>query len=366
MLLEYVAKPKVLVIDDDEVSIKIIEEILCNEYDIYSFKDASAAYNFLDKKTPDIILADIAMPNFDGFEFCMFLKNNKRIQDIPIIFVTSLSENKFEKKGLKIGASDYIVKPFNSSVLRSRIQNQLAIVSKKKQLNHLLDIKENEIHIVKEALINYMSIIAEYRDDETSAHLKRTELLYSCISKAIMDKYPNKLKDYDISILCKSAKLHDIGKIGIKDEILLSPGILNSLEYAEMKRHTIIGKEIIQKTELFLGKSPFLTAAGEIAELHHEKYDGSGYPHALFGESIPISAQIMCIVDIYDALRSNRPYKKAMAHNHAVEIIAYGDQLTKPEHFSPEILKIFKKINNDLDSIVVGFNNQYFNEQVSF
>lgn len=341
----------VLAIDDDEINLKIIEELLKEDFRVVLKTNPFSALKFLDNHDADIILLDVLMPGMNGFEFCNALKNNEKTSAIPVIFITSIPEDLGGQKGLDLGAVDYIIKPFNYSILKAKINNHLNIEINRKNLENLLEIKKGEIADIRENFIKAMSVIAEYHDNATGIHLKRTENLYRILAQYLLDKFPEKFEGYDIEQLARSATLHDIGKIGIRDEILLKPCKLNKQEFDEMKRHTIIGREIIEKTASFLGKNNFLVYAGEIAELHHERYDGSGYPYGLKGEEIPVSAQIMILVDIYDALINNRPYKKPLTHEKIAEIIIQGDESIKPQYFSPAVLDAFKNVQEEFRAI---------------
>jgi len=347
----YKDKHEILIVDDDLVSRKILQTICKKDWKTYTAQSAEQALILLRNIKPDIILLDVFMPGIDGFELCRILKERKTTKNIPIFFITAAADNINEKKGLDIGAADYLTKPFNTEVIKSRIKNQLELEKYRKGIEHLVELRTSELENIKEALIAAMVIMAEFRDNETGDHIRRTKYYYRCLAEKLKDKIPDKLSEDIIDLMSQSATLHDIGKVGISDGILLKPGKLTKNEYDAIKRHTIIGRDIIERTEKYISESKFLKFAKEIIEFHHERYDGSGYPHGLKGEEIPLSAQIMSIVDIYDALTSDRPYKKALSHKEAKKIITVGDDRVKPGFFSPLILDAFKECADDFKHI---------------
>jgi len=347
----YMEKQEVLIVDDDEINLKMLSSICKKDWKTYTANTADHALKLLGDVKPDIILLDVVMPGIDGFELCSILKKRRQTKNIPIFFITADTDKVNEKKGLSVGAVDYLTKPFNAEVVKSRIRNQLELEKYRKNLEHLVKLKTLELENTKEALIAAMAIMAEYRDNDTGMHIKRTGYYFKCLACRLKEKFPEKLNDNNIDLMSQSATLHDIGKVGITDKILLKCGDLTGKEYNAIKNHTLIGRDILKRTEEFIGPSKFLRFAREIVEFHHERYDGAGYPHGIKGEEIPLSAQIMSIIDVYDALRSKRPYKKAMSHKEAVKIITIGDDRIKPSFFSPLVLNAFIECASNFEYI---------------
>jgi len=207
----------------------------------------------------------------------------------------------------------------------------------------------------KKATITGMTVMAERRDPETEGHLERTKRFVKCLAEHLSSSFPEELTEEAIDLLYQSAPLHDIGKIGIPDRILLKPASLTSEEYEEMKSHTLIGSKIIYEAEKDLGSNSFLRTAREISEYHHEYWDGSGYPHGLQGEEIPLSARLMSVADVYDALVSKRPYKEPYTHEQALEIIIRGDNRTRPEQFDPRVLEGLRKREKAISRIAARY-----------
>lgn len=350
-------RPILLVVDDVAANIDILLETLGGDYTVRVATDGAAALNSVKKVLPDLILLDIMMPGMDGLEVCRHLKDNPETQGIPIIFLTALGDASDEARGLTLGAVDYITKPFNPAIVRARVRNHLELKTHRNHLEDLVKKRTFELERTQEAVIASMALLAEYRDPETGGHIQRTKHYVRSLAEALSAQYPQELFPVNIDLLYQSTPLHDIGKIAISDSILLKPGELKPEEFAEMKLHTVIGSDIIRKAEAFVGTSNFLCLAREIAEFHHERWDGSGYPHGLKGEAIPLSAQLMALADIYDALISQRAYKFPYSHEMAFDIITNGDGRTQPGHFSPVILKTFKAVHPKWTHIATRFSD---------
>jgi putative two-component system response regulator len=349
------SRKNVLIVDDTEINVEILLNALDEAYSVRVATDGRSALNVVNQSLPDLILLDVVMPGMDGFEVCRRLKENKNTKQIPVIFLTTLSDPCDEGKGLALGAADYISKPFNPELVKARVGNNLELKAHRDSLEEMVKQRTRELERTKEATIASMAILAEYRDNDTGKHIQRTRCYVACLAKELSRTYPDKLTPEAIDLLCQSTPLHDIGKVGIPDAILLKPGKLTDAELSEIKLHTLIGSEAIQKTENFLGTNSFLKQAREIAEFHHERWDGSGYPYGLKENEIPLSARIVAICDIYDALISRRPYKPPFTHEEAVKIITIGDSRTKPEHFSPIILDAFRRIHPEFERIAARF-----------
>ncbi len=298
----------VLIVDDMEENVDILMEALGNDYDISVAMDGESALDFIDKNRLDLILLDIVMPGMNGYEVCKKLKQDKKTKEIPIIFLTALADEENEAKGLLLGAVDYITKPFSSLLVKARVRNQLELKLHRDHLEQLVWARTRELELTQKVTIESLGTLAEYRDPETGGHIKRTQNYVKLLAEHLKNhpKYKSYLNDATIELLFKSAPLHDIGKVGVPDNILLKPDKLTNDEFIEIKKHSEYGKNAIAVSEKRLGKKSFLEFARIIAESHHEKWDGTGYPKGLKGEEISIPGRLMAIADVYDALISKR------------------------------------------------------------
>lgn len=288
----------------------------------------------------------------DGYQVCESLKQHEITKDIPIIFLTAMNDDNDEAKGLLLGAVDYITKPFNPSLVKARVQNQLILKRQKDELAKQNEILEErviertqQLEELQDVIMVAMGALAESRDPETGNHIRRTQRYVKLL--AIQLKHHPRFRDFlipeRITALYKSSPLHDIGKVGVPDHILLKPGKLTEEEFNEMKLHTVYGRDAIVAAAGTISKGDdFLILAKEMAYSHQEKWDGSGYPEGLAGENIPISARLMALADVYDALISRRIYKPPFPHKKAVEIITNG----RGSHFDPDIVDAFLEISD--------------------
>ncbi len=351
-------KKKILIVDDTSSNIDTLIAVLGDEYDLRVAVDGETALQTLQSdKLPDLILLDIMMPGMDGYEVCSRLKSSSRTRGIGIIFLTALAESSEQEKGLNLGAEDYITKPFDPAIVKARIRTQLELKGYRDHLEKLVSQRTEELAHAQEATIASMAIMAEYRDPETGGHIQRTKSYVRALAIEISKTNPQTINEQMLEILYQAAPLHDIGKVAIPDAILLKPARLTAEEFSVMEKHTLYGSEAIRRTETILGRNELLRVAAEIAEYHHEKWDGSGYPHGRSGKSIPISARLMTIADVYDALTSHRPYKEALEHDMAVKTILEGDGYTHPRHFDPQVLACFEKIHPQFHAIAMKFKD---------
>jgi len=351
-------KKQILIVDDTSSNIDTLIAVLGDEYDLRVAVDGETALQSLQQdKLPDLILLDIMMPGMDGYEVCKRLKSSIRTKGIGIIFLTALAENFEQEKGLNLGAEDYITKPFDPAIVKARIRIQLELKSYRDHLEELVSLRTDELAHAQEATIASMAIMAEYRDPETGGHIQRTKAYIRALAVEIIKINPQMINEQMLEILYQAAPLHDIGKVAIPDSILLKPARLTAEEFSIMEKHTIYGSEAIRRTETIHGRSELLRVAAEIAEFHHEKWDGSGYPHGRKGRAIPICARLMTIADVYDALISKRPYKEALSHDMAVKTILEGDGYTHPDHFDPQILACFENIHQQFNAIALEFDD---------
>lgn len=348
MEYEEIKKATILITDDSPESIKMLSGLLKSQYRIMvaiTGKQALAITSSVGK--PDLILLDINMPDIDGYEICKNLKKNPETSEIPIIFLTANTGDLDEEKGFAAGAEDYITKPTNAAVLNARIKTHLRLKNVRdflKDKNEFLETeisrRTHEIVRAQDAIMIAMGSLAETRDNETGNHIRRTQEYIKVLAENLKnhDRFRTFLNDETIQLLYKSAPLHDIGKVGIPDSILKKPGRLTPEEFEIMKTHTTIGKDTILVAERALGSpTSFLSLAADIAWCHHEKWDGTGYPRGLIGDNIPFAGRLMAIPDVYDALISERIYKRAFTHDEAVHIIEEG----KGTHFDPDVADTF-------------------------
>lgn len=347
------SKRTILIVEDTKFYADMLEEEFSNDYIVYLALDGHTAINFAKNIVPDLILLDILMPELDGFEVCKLIKKDKNTKDIPIIFLTALSDESDEEKGFELGAIDYVKKPFNMNLLKARVQNQMRMKIKIRKLESEIGLSNKQIEKGIEIIIEGLSSLVELKDDHTCKHNHRTKHYMKILAGELCKKYPDELSKLKINLLCQASILHDIGKVGVCDYILLKKESLTEDEFDEIKQHTIFGREVIKKIEASYGKNLFLSIASEITEFHHEKWDGSGYPHRVKGCEIPLYARMMAIIDVYDALTSERPYKKAFSHEDALEIILNGDARVKPQHFDPQILEAFKKVQKKIKNSLI-------------
>ncbi len=316
--------PTVLVVDDVDMNILILEEILKDSYNIITAKNGVEGLKVLYQLEthPKIILLDIFMPEMNGYEMLEILKKDNVFKRIPVIFITTSDS---EIDALSAGAVDFISKPFQPEIVKLRVANQIELKNYSDSLEIMVEQKAAELTSTLDNMLQSMANIIEYRNLESGSHVKRTFHLSRILIDKLLDssEYAEELKSLQPDIIVKSVPLHDVGKIGIPDKILLKPGKLLPEEFDVMKTHTTIGKNIIESI-VIQQDSPYLTHCRDIAYCHHERFDGKGYPLGLSGKDIPLSARILSIVDVYDALVSARIYKEAFSYDDAIKIIAEG------------------------------------------
>lgn len=350
----------VLVVDDAEINLEILAAALDKDYEVRVASDGKSALEIIKEKAPDLVLLDILMPGMDGYEVCRRLKKNSNTRDIPVVFITGMNQVQSKTRGFELGAVDYITKPFDIHEVRARVKTHLTNTLAKKILeNRTINLEEKvkertrELWLTQEVTIECMASLAETRDPETGGHIKRTKEYVRILAEQLKchPKFSDFLNDESIDLICKSAPLHDIGKVGVPDSILMSHKKLTPHEWEEMKKHTIYGRDALLAAGAQLGENSFLRFAGEIAYSHHEKWDGTGYPEGLRGEEIPISGRLMALADVYDALISKRIYKQPVSHAKAVEII----ESDKGKHFDPNVVEAFLNLEDKFRTIALQF-----------
>jgi cyclic di-GMP phosphodiesterase len=352
-------KAKILIVDDTPLNIKILGDALHDHYDIIvALNGEEAIQRACQHPLPDLILMDIMMPGMDGYTACEHLKENPITKDIPLIFVTAKQEIKDEEKGFLLGAVDYISKPFSLPIVRARIRTHLALYDQNRFLEEKIRERTQELRQTRDVTIHGLAVLAETRDNETGAHIIRTKRYVRALAEHMqaIPPFSRELNAELIDLLEKSAPLHDIGKVGVPDNILLKPGKLTTEEFTIMKEHTTIGRDALQRAEQAMGDqldNSFLRYAKEIAYSHHEKWDGSGYPQGMAGNDIPLSGRLMALADVYDALISKRVYKEAFSHEKAVAIIEEG----RGTHFDPDLCDGFLAIQHQFQTIARDCND---------
>jgi len=349
----------ILVVDDTPENLALMSGLLQDLYQVRVAPSGARALKIAQsERPPDLILLDIMMPEMDGYAVCVALKADARTRHIPVIFLTAMSEEADEEMGLGLGAVDYVTKPVSPPILLARVKSHLALKAaadflrdKSAYLAQEVARRTQEVRDVQDATVLMLSSLAETRDNETGNHILRTQRYVRALAEALRSHPRFELAlddDATLDLLYKSAPLHDIGKVGIPDQILLKPGRLTPEEFEVMKTHTALGRDAIEAAELRLGRTvPFLALAKEIAYSHQEKWDGSGYPEGLAGEAIPVSARLMALADVYDALISRRVYKEPMPHEQAVAIIREG----RGTHFDPDVADAFLAIQDQFHAI---------------
>ncbi|MBQ1784971.1 MAG: two-component system response regulator [Gammaproteobacteria bacterium] len=359
-------KATVLVVDDTPDNLTLINNLLRDLYRVKLANGGERALKVvLSDPRPDLILLDIMMPEIDGYEVCRRLKASPETSDIPVIFLTAKIQVEDEQMGFDVGAVDYITKPVSPPILLARVRTHVSLAQARaflkdqnRHLHHLVAERTRELEQLQDVTILAMSSLAETRDNETGNHIRRTQHYVKALALALRQQpaFALQLDDETIDLLFKSAPLHDIGKVGIPDAILLKPGKLTDDEFAIMKLHTTYGRDAIAVAEQRLGvDNSFLRIAREIAYSHQEKWDGSGYPEGLKGEEIPLSARLMAIADVYDALISKRVYKPPFSHEQAVAIIREG----RGSHFDPQMVDCFLTIADQFAEIASQFRDHH-------
>lgn len=329
----------ILLVDDNLANLKLASNLLKEYYKVSLTKSGAQALEFCKKNKPDLILLDINMPEMDGFETIEALKSDMRTHNIPVIFLTATNDSEVEAKGFEYGAVDFIIKPFAKRSMMHRIETHLQLFDYQQHL-------ENVVKELEDSIITSFCELIECRDNETGGHVERTKEYVRLIAKQLQQtgKYTHILSDHYIEMLVRSAPLHDIGKIGIRDVVLLKPGRLTEAEYEEMKKHTLIGAEVLETIMKKMPSQKYLDIAKEIAASHHERFDGEGYPCKLDGEEIPLSGRIVSVADVYDALITDRIYRKAMSHKEACSLILSG----KGNQFDPQVIEAFIAIEDKI------------------
>ncbi|MDH5886359.1 HD domain-containing phosphohydrolase [Vibrio splendidus] len=316
-----------LIVDDQPLNLELLSGILFDTYNIKVATNGDLALKLAElTPKPDLIILDVVMPNLDGFEVCLRLKNNPLTASIPVIFLTARNEVENETKGFELGAVDYIVKPFSASIVKSRVATHLALHNQTKLLEKEVLVRTKEIRQNQSEIIACLSRAAEFKDNETGMHVVRMSHYSRILAEALG------VEDKWSQLLFEASPMHDIGKIGIADRVLRKNGSLDPDEWEQMKKHVIYGVKILGDHS-----SELLDMAHQIIEYHHEKWDGSGYPKGVKGTDIPLAARIVMIADVFDALTSERPYKQAWSTDRAFEYLYENSG----SHFDERLVTVF-------------------------
>jgi len=365
------SRSHILIVDDDLSNVELIGSILGPQYDISFACNGQEGLNQASRQAIDLILLDVMMPGIDGFETCRQLKANTATRDIPVIFLTSLESAADEERGLSLGAEDFIHKPVSPPVMLARVRNHLLLAKTKHELRRHIDqlellvekrteeigFRDRQLIATQSATITAFCSLAEARDNETGNHIRRTQHYVRVLAQALSThpRFRHVLDAETIQLLFETAPLHDVGKVAIPDAILLKPGRLTAQEWVIMQRHCVAGRDAIvaASNKLDDGNNAYLKCAAEIAYFHHERWDGSGYPDARAGDNIPISARLMAVADVYDALITERVYKEAYSHEKAVQIMT----LERGAHFDPDVMDAMLSVSDIFKAIACRYQD---------
>lgn len=366
--------PTILIVDDEPTNLSVLNQILSPFYRIRAANSGQRALQVAaSDPSPDLILLDVMMPQLDGYQVLAQLQQTAATAEIPVIFVTALGDESDEERGLKLGAVDYISKPIKQSIVLARVRNHLELKQSRDRLKSQnawleseVERRLHEIQLIQDVSLCALAELAETRDNETGNHILRTQAFVELLARQLRKNgpYQDELNSYQIGLITKAAPLHDIGKVGIPDSILLKPGRLSQEEFEIMKTHARIGGEAIDhamskailvqgNSEDELAKEPleFLKTAQVIATSHHERWDGAGYPDGLATTDIPLAARIMAVADVFDALINRRVYKPAMSVEKASAIIRDGSG----SQFDPEVVNAFFESLSDFETVAKRF-----------
>ncbi|GHV53744.1 response regulator [Deltaproteobacteria bacterium] len=354
-------RKKVLLVDDNMTNLTMGKDMLKDYYKMYPVPSAGIMFDLLEDMIPDLILLDVEMPDINGYEAIKRLKSAPKWADIPVIFLTSKTDEGSELEGLSLGAIDYVTKPFSAPLLLKRIENHLFTQKQKQQLQafnagleEMVLQKTAQVFNLQNAVLSTVADLVEFRDSVTGGHIFRTQRYLNILLDQLIEEkiYTDEMADWNMEYLLPSAQLHDVGKIAISDTILNKPGKLTQEEFEIMKTHVTIGVDAIKKIEQNAVEHAFLRHAERIAGTHHEKWDGGGYPANLRGQDIPLEGRLMAIVDVYDALVSVRPYKPPFTTDEARRIIEDG----KGTHFDPVLIEVFSKVADKFAAVATVQN----------
>jgi len=337
----------IFVVDDSDTNLVKAEEALEERYRVMTMQSAAKMFAFLERLIPDLILLDIEMPEMDGFEALRQLKSKRLYASIPVMFLTGYAGVAIEARGFELGIVDFITKPFSAPVLLNRIKTHLDI-------DDIIRERTSQLRLLQNSLVSVLADMVESRDKTTGGHIERTMAYIRILIKAMEDKdvYAEELHTWDFETTISSARLHDVGKIAVSDVILNKSGKLSSEEFEKIKSHSMEGERIIDKMLEQTGEVDFLYNAKLFAGFHHEHWDGTGYPRGLKGTEIPLQGRIMALVDVYDALVSERPYKKALMNDEVTNIIL----AESGKYFDPKIVEVFSHVQDLFREVAISLS----------
>lgn len=366
-MAEIQRRKTIFLVDDDVTNLMIGKNTLSESYNVFTLNSGARLLKILEKNIPDLILLDIEMPDMNGYETIKILKSKPETMNVPVVFLTAKSDADSELEGFSLGAIDYIIKPFSPILLYKRVESHMLIQAQKKTLSkyssdltEIAQAKTATVQEIQNAILRTMAEVVDFRDDIEGGHIEKTQNCFRLLVGALEKQgiYQNEISTWDFELVMESAALYDIGKIKLHDEVLKKPGKLTANEFDDIKHHTDFGEKLIEKIKSRTSGQEFLDYAAILAGAHHERWDGAGYPKGLKGEEIPLLGRIMAIADVYDALVSERPYKKAFGHREAVDIIADG----RGRHFDPAIVDAFISVSDEFDKIYLRQNNLNIND----
>lgn len=342
----------ILIVEDQRANIDLLRTILGEEYHLRIATNGSSALRSIALQRPDLVLMDVGLPDISGFDVYAKMLEDGESASIPVIFLTTATTQQDEMTGLELGAVDYIYKPYNPAIIQNRVKNQLELYRYRRKLEALVFKRTQELKETQIGILTTLELATGYRNQETGDHVIRTKELVTLLIEFVAPYFPDELDGELAELMIEASSLHDIGKISIPDSILLKPGPLTKDEFGIMQSHPAIGNELIREALSRFPENKFLQVALEMASYHHEHWDGTGYPYGLKGDEIPLPARLMAIVDVYDAMISDRVYRKGMEHAEVICIFAEGDGRTMPTHFDPIILEVFLKHQQEFAKVV--------------
>lgn len=355
------SRPVLMAVDDTRDNLTLIHSLFRNDCRLLMATNGQKALQLVDDGVlPDLVLLDVMMPDMDGFELCRRLKANLRTRDIPVIFLTALSDSSDEKMGFEAGGVDFVTKPINIEILAARVRTHLELKkmrdtfrNQSTSLQAEVVRRTRELTALQDATILAMAALSDMRDDDTGNHVRRTQQYVRCLGTALLDdpRFYDRIDEEWLERLVKISPLHDLGKIRVPDAILRKPGRLETDEFEVVKTHAKAGWDALDAARRNLPQANLLLdMAAEVARWHHEKWDGSGYPDGLAGEAIPLSARVMALADVYDALVSKRVYKQSISHEDALVVIREGSG----KHFDPALVEVFLSIASQIHAVWQG------------
>jgi putative two-component system response regulator len=361
--------PRVLIVDDEPMNVKVLVDLLRPNYSLIVARDAFQAIERLKTQPlPDLALIDVMMPGMTGLELCQHMRLDKRLSEVPVIFVSALGQDRDETQGFASGAVDYITKPVSPLIVQARVRTHIALhratrelAGRNQSLEEIVAQRTEELARTQDLTVQALASLVEKRDNETSGHVVRTQRYVQSLGDELIGdpRYGPMLTKCSVALMAKAAPLHDIGKVGVPDAILHKPGRLTVDEYEVMKRHTTIGRDALAIVAGETGRgNEFLRYAIEITGSHHEKWDGSGYPDGLSGEAIPLPARLMALADVYDALTCKRIYKSAMSHEDAKQVIVEA----RGTHFDPAVVDAFLRREREFEAIARELREEHSGE----